>query len=126
MKIKALLLALFVAGVVVSMAIASPPPGKGKGAAASSTSATSTTSSKGKGKGNKKATSTTSTTTTTTTTARKTQLCHRTGSRKKPYVLISVASKSLERAHLAHGDVPATGGRCPSAGTTTTTTTASP
>lgn len=60
MKLKALLGGLFVAGLVASVAIATPPPGKGK-SGSSTTSSTGTTSSttgtattesgKGKGKG---------------------------------------------------------------------------
>ncbi len=122
MKLKALLLTLLVAGFVTSMAVAGPPPGKGNdkpgkksGAPAltattttSGTTTTATTTSKGKGK------------------AGKVMLCHRTGSKKHPFVPI-VVSRNAEKAHLKHGDLPmpASGG-CPTTrdgGTTTTTTT---
>ena len=114
MKLKILLVAVFVAGLVVSFAIAAPPPGKGhKG---------------GKGKGRNAgaaATSTSSTGTTTTTAGKKTLICHRTHSKKKPYHLIRVSTKSVP-AHLRHGDVYPTNGQCPSSvGTTTTTSTTS-
>ena len=112
MKLKILLVAVFVAGLVVSFAIAAPPPGKDKG--------------KGKGKGRNAgaaATSTSSTGATTTTRNGKTLVCHRTRSKKKPYRLIWVSNKAVP-AHMRHGDVLPTNGECPSSvGTTTTTTT---
>src|SRR5207237_3243155 len=95
-------------------AIASPPPGKGhKG-------------DNGKGANHGAAPSSTSTTGTTTTTAgKKTLICHRTHSKKKPYHLIRVSNKAVP-AHLRHGDVYPTDGQCPSSvGTTTTTSTTS-
>ena len=52
MKTKALLTALFVAGLVASFAVAAPAEkGKGKGGAAASSTGTTTTTSPGKGKG---------------------------------------------------------------------------
>src|SRR6478609_2725623 len=100
MKTKAALLVLFAAGVAASFAIAAPPPGKGKnkGAVAAATTSTSTG---------------TTSTGTTTGTERKVTLCHRTGSKKNPWVKIKV-SKNAVRAHMAHGDKP-TGadGGCP-------------
>lgn len=54
MKLKALLTALFVAGLAASLAVAAPPPGKGKNKGETSTStstATTTTSGPGNGKG---------------------------------------------------------------------------
>lgn len=112
MKLKILLVAVFVAGLVVSFAIAAPPPGKDKG--------------KGKGRNAGAAATSSSTTGSTTTTAgKKTLICHRTHSKKKPYRLISVSNKAVP-AHLRHGDVLPTNGQCPSSvGTTTTTTTTS-
>src|SRR5919199_89466 len=112
MKLKILLVAVFVAGIVVSFAIAAPPPGKGKD--------------KGKGKGrNAGAASTSSTTstggTTTSASGKKTLICHRTHSKKKPYHLIWVSNKAVA-AHLRHGDVLPTDGQCPSSVTTSTTT----
>jgi len=64
---------------------------------------------------------TTTLTTTTTTTVvtkpkpkpKKYAICHRTGSKKKPYRKISVPKSSL-RAHLKHGDILVGTGRCPS------------
>jgi hypothetical protein len=113
MKLKTLLVALFVAGLVVSFAIAAPPPKKDKG-------------DEGKGKGRNAgaaATSTSSTGATTTTSGKKTLICHRTRSKKKPYRLIWVSNKAVP-AHLRHGDVFPTNGQCPSSvGTTTTSTT---
>jgi hypothetical protein len=52
------------------------------------------------------ATATTTTTVNSTTTvvvSRKVVLCHKTGSKKRPYVTIKVAQSSL-KAHLNHGD----------------------
>lgn len=43
----------------------------------------------------------------------KTTICHRTHSKKKPYVKITVANASL-KAHARHGDIiPAPAGGCP-------------
>src|SRR5947207_14920365 len=101
MKLKVSLLALFVAGLIVSVAIAGPgpdkgkPPGKGNGKngapAASSTSLSTSTS-------------TTGSTTTTTTPSKKVQICHRTHSKKKPWVLITV-SRNAVMTHHNHGVV---------------------
>jgi cytoskeletal protein RodZ len=66
----------------------------------STTSTTSTT------------TSTTTTSTTTTTTSKKVSICHRTHSKKKPYVKIRVSVNALT-AHLRHGDILAGAGPCP-------------
>ena len=106
MKLKALLLVVFVAGLVASIAVASPPPGKGKSG-------------------------TTTTTGTSTTTAKpaKVLVCHKTG-HKNQYVLLSVSARSAH-ARLKHGDVLAVGGACPGplqghTGTTTTETTTTP
>ena len=121
MKLKALLLTLLVAGFVTSMAVAGPPPGKGKGDKPGKKSGAPALTA---------ATTTTGTTSTTTTTSKgkagKVMLCHRTGSKKRPFVPI-VVSRNAQKAHLKHGDLPmpASGG-CPTTsggGTTTTTTT---
>ena len=72
----------------------------------------------------------------TTTTAGKVTLCHRTGSKKKPFHTITVAVPAV-RAHLRHGDVlgPCTAatvafmkkhGNKHTTTTTTTTTTSAP
>ena len=99
MKAFALVVCCFVAGIAASLAIATPPPGKGKPAGAS----TSTTH----GRGN----------------AGKVTLCHRTGSKKKPYVRVRV-SKSSVKAHLKQGDVePAADGSCPKPASPPATTT---
>ena len=109
MKLKASLVALFVAGLVASVALAGPAPGKGKPP--------------GKGKADTASTSTSSSSTTTTTpSGKKVQVCHRTRSKKKPYRLIKVSKKAL-KAHLRHGDVLPVNGQCPGATTTTTTST---
>jgi hypothetical protein len=116
MKLKILLAAVFVAGLVASFAIAAPPPGKGKG------------HDKGHGKGhNAGAASTTSTSTGGTTTnasGKKTLVCHRTHSKKKPWHLIWVSNHAVA-AHLRHGDMLPTDGQCASPVTTSTTTTES-
>ncbi|MDX6478166.1 MAG: hypothetical protein QOG29_753 [Gaiellaceae bacterium] len=66
-------------------------------------------------------TGTTTTTTVQTTTTvvtkpkpkpKKYTICHRTGSKKKPYRKISVPKSSL-RAHLKHGDILVGTGSCP-------------
>lgn len=46
---------------------------------------------------------TTTANTTTTVVSRKVTICHRTGSRKHPYVTIKVAQSAV-KAHLRHGD----------------------
>jgi hypothetical protein len=48
-------------------------------------------------------TTTTVNTTTTVVVSRKVAICHKTGSRKHPYVTIKVAQSSV-KAHLRHGD----------------------
>jgi hypothetical protein len=106
MKIKVLLLTLFVAGFAASMALASPPPWSHAG-----------------GKGNAPAAAPTNGTT--TTTSGKVLMCHRTGSAKHPYVLISVSVHSAHARGKHKGDLPATGGSCPMTppGTPTTAST---
>ena len=104
MKLKALFVVLFVAGLVASIAVASPPPGKGKNAGTATTAGATTTTAK----------------------AAKVLVCHKTG-HKNQYVILSVSAKSAH-ARLKHGDVLAVGGACPGpiqghTGTTTTETT---
>jgi hypothetical protein len=118
MKLKVSLLALFVAGLIVSVSIAGPPPGKGKPPG------------KGTGNGNgatngKKGSAPSSTSTTTTTASgKKVQVCHRKGGKGKPSYKLITISKNALKAHLRHGDVMPVNGQCPgSQGTTTTTTT---
>ena len=89
MKLKALFAVLFVAGLVASIAVASPPPGKGKSATTATTTGTSTTTAK----------------------PAKVLVCHKTG-HKNQYVLLSVSAKSAH-ARLKHGDVLAVGRTCP-------------
>jgi hypothetical protein len=112
-KIAPMLAAVFAAGLAVSLAWAAPPPGKGNGKDKKTSSASSST------------TGSTSSTTTTAT-GKKIQVCHRTGSKKNPFVLISISRNALP-AHLRHGDLMPTAGAdgkpsCPKAPVTTTTT----
>jgi hypothetical protein len=100
MKIKATLLALFVAGLATSFAIAAPPPGKGKN--------------KGQTTGSTSGTTATGTTATTTTGGeKKVTICHKTGSKTNPWVKIKVSKNALP-AHIRHGDMPVgPNGDCP-------------
>ncbi len=100
MKLKILLACLFVAGIAASFALAAPPPGHGHG------------------KGQNPALTSTST----VSSDRKVALCHKTGSKKNPWVKI-VVSKNALPAHLRHGDVPAPAGGCPKAAPTSSTST---
>jgi hypothetical protein len=79
------------------------------GSTTTSTSTTTTTST------STTTTTTTTPTTTTTTTvpSKKVTICHRTHSKKKPYVKIRVSVNAL-KAHLRHGDILAGAGPCPS------------
>ena len=103
MKLKMILLAVFAAGLLASIAIAKPPPGKGND------------------------TSTVTTATTTTTPAsKKVLVCHKVA--KGKYVLLSVSKKSAPARLKKTGDVLAVNGTCPGpiqghTGTTTTATT---
>jgi hypothetical protein len=110
MKSKALFLALFVAGLATSIAIASPPPGKGHG--------------NGNGKGAASPSSTTASTTLPST--GKVVLCHRTGKATK-WVRISVsvhaAAKRIAKGDVWLQDTSGTCGAAASGGTTTGTTT---
>jgi hypothetical protein len=45
--------------------------------------------------------------------SKKVTICHRTGSKKKPYRKIRVSINAL-KAHLRHGDILAGAGACPS------------
>jgi hypothetical protein len=112
-KIAPMLAAVFAAGLAVSLAWAAPPPGKGNGKEKKTSTSSSSTSS--------------TSSTTTTATGKKVQVCHRTGSKKKPYVLISISRNALP-AHLRKGDQMPTAGAngkpsCPTAPVTTTTST---
>lgn len=122
MKIKILFLALFVAGVTASMAIADDGHGRGdKGndhagrtpTAASATPSTSDDDSDGDhgGKKDKGAKADAG--------AKKLLMCHRAGKSGR-WVLVLV-SRNSSHASGKHGDVPAVGGACP--GTTGTSTT---
>ncbi len=106
MKLKVLLCCLFVVGFGASYALAGN--GHGNGAAKKKDPTTSSSSS--------------SSSTTATTASKKTLLCHKTHSAKNPYVLISISSHAVA-AHLRHGDVVPTAGKCPAAAATTTSTT---
>jgi hypothetical protein len=112
MRLKTVMLALFVAGLSASLAIAGPPAGKGKnkGATTTTTGSTSTTG------------STTTTTTETGAKHQKVTLCHATGSKQHAYVKITIAASAVA-AHMKKGDVsPGADGSCPTAAPTTTTT----
>jgi hypothetical protein len=110
MKLKAITLALFVAGIASSYALADNGGGKGKKeAAAATTTAATTTSSTNKGKGKAKQAD------------KKVTVCHKAGKSGK-FVKISVAKPAL-KAHLKHGDVLPVNGTCPSAPPTTTAAT---
>jgi hypothetical protein len=94
MKLKVLFLALFVAGLAASFAVAKPPPGKG------------TNGGSGHGKG--AAVSTTGSATTAAAAATlpgsgRVVLCHRTGKATK-WVRVSVAAKAAKQ-RIAKGDV---------------------
>jgi CHRD domain len=56
-------------------------------------------------------------------TAKKTKICHRTKSAKRPYVKITVRTKAALRAHAAHAAdiIPAPAGPCPRTALTPTT-----
>ncbi len=91
MKLKVLLVALFAAGLAVSLAVAAPPSGRGH---------------------NKGATTTASSGSTTTSSDKRVALCHKTGSKSNPWVKI-VVSKNAVAAHLRHGDTLVPAGGCP-------------
>jgi hypothetical protein len=106
MKMKAVIIAFFLAGLTTSFAIASPPAGKGNphtGSTSGTTTAGTTTSQK----------------------PSKVWLCQPTGSLTHPYARILVARTSI-KAHVQRGWAQlGPDGRCPSklAGTVTTTVT---
>jgi hypothetical protein len=111
MKIKATLLAVFVAGFGASFAVAKPPPGKGHG-------------DKGPGKGRHGGDAATTGSTTSSTAAtsdddKKVLYCHKTGNGR--YVLVRVSKHSAHARGKHKGDLPAVNGACPTAGTTTGT-----
>jgi hypothetical protein len=123
-KLKAIALALFVAGACTSFAIADDGHGKGKKpapSAATTTGSTTTTEStttseaSGKAKGKAKHGE------------KKVTLCHKAGKSGR-WVKITV-SKNAVKSGLKHGDVaPDASGKCPApapATTTTSTTTTS-
>ncbi len=96
---------LFLAGVLTSLALAAKPPGvgHGHGASGSTTEATVTVTT----------TTVTVTTTTAAAPAKLLILCHRTGSRKHPYVKINVPANAVWM-RVKHGDVlPGPSGSCP-------------
>ena len=102
MKLRILLIAVFAAGLLASIALASPPPGKGN----ASNTETSGTTTNGKNPG-------------------KVLVCHKVGNGK--YVLVNVSKKSAPARLKRTGDVLAVNGTCPGPiqghGATTTTTT---
>jgi len=109
MKLKAITLALFVAGIASSYALADNGGGKGNAkheAAAATTTGGTTTSAAPKGKAKQA--------------DKKVTIYHKAGKSGK-YVKLSV-SKQAVKAHRRHGDVDPVDGKCPSAPATTTTT----
>ena len=116
MKLKALALALFVAGACSSFAVADNGHGKNPIRGGSSTTGSTTTA----------ASTTTSDSTTTSKTGKgnkpdkKVTICHKAGKSGR-YVKISV-SKNAVKSDLKHGDVlPDASGNCPAKTPTTTT-----
>ena len=119
MKLKLLLMTVFAAGLMASIAIAKPPPGHGNphGQATTTTAAGSTTAG----------------TTTTTAASGKVLVCHKTGNGH--YVLVYVSAHSALARGKRAGDVLAKDRTCPgpvqgssgggetTTGSTTTTTT---
>jgi hypothetical protein len=104
-KVTGTAIALFLAGVLTSLALAGKPPGVGNGHDASGSTTGSTT-----------AIETTTVTVTTTTAAAPAKLlvlCHPTGSRKHPYVKVSVPANAVW-TRVKHGDLlPGPSGSCP-------------
>jgi len=116
-KLKALALALFVAGACSSFAVADNGHGKNPIRGGSSTTGSTTTA----------ASTTTSDSTTTSKTGKgnkpdkKVTICHKAGKSGR-YVKISV-SKNAVKSDLKHGDVlPDASGKCPASTKPTTTT----
>ncbi len=117
MKLKALALALFVAGACTSFAVADNGQGKGKKPPSAATTTGSTT--------------TAGSTTTTSETGdqdkgkakqadKKVTFCHQAGESGR-WVKITVG-KNAAKAHLKHGDVaPDASGKCPASTQTTST-----
>jgi hypothetical protein len=109
MKMKAVIIAFFLAGLATSFAIASPPAGKGNPHTQTTTGSTSGTTEAG---------------TTTSQKPSKVWLCQPTGSLTHPYARILVARTSIQ-AHVRRGWAQLDPeGHCPSkpAGATTTVT----
>src|SRR5258708_14949434 len=103
-KLKALALALFVAGACTSFAVADDGHGKGKQSATTTSESTTTSATGDQGKQADK----------------KVTLCHRAGKSGR-FVKISVA-KSAVKSGLKHGDVlPDASGKCPAKAPTATT-----
>jgi hypothetical protein len=123
-KLKALALALFVAGACTSFAVADNGHGKGKKPTPSAGSTTGATTTAG-------STTTTGATTTTSESGdkgkgeakqgdKKVTLCHKAGKSGR-FVKISV-SKNAVKSDLKHGDVlPDASGKCPPSAPTKTT-----
>jgi hypothetical protein len=103
LKFKGAAIALFLAAVWASFALAGRPPdaGHGKGSSADTSTTTITT---------------TTTVTVTVSTPRFVVLCHRTRSAAHPWVKIKVPTNAVF-THVTHGDaLLAARGTCPSSG----------
>ncbi len=110
MKVKGAVVALFLAGVWASFALAGRPPDAGHGRASSGSAATAAATII--------ITTTVTVTTTTAAAPRLIVLCHETGSVAHPWVKIKVPVNAAW-PHVSHGDVlPTARGGCPFAGGT--------
>jgi hypothetical protein len=99
MKKHAFLAALFVAGLAASFAVAAPGKEHPRKGTTSGTTSTATTP----------------TGTSSATEEKKVSLCHKTGSKKNPWIKVRV-SKSAVKAHMRHGDIAVgPSGDCPRA-----------
>ena len=100
-RIKASLIALLLAGVLTSFALAGRPEGAGHGKGAHPDASVTTT---------------VTVTTTTTTSPPSLVICHPTRSKAHPYVKVDVPA-DLVWTRVKHGDVvPSATGACPSSG----------
>jgi hypothetical protein len=90
LRASSLAVCLFAAGVLAAHAVATPPPGAGRPRPVTTIAPPAGTAH-----------------------GSRVFLCHRTGSRRHPYVTVVVAARAVS-AHLRHGDVlPLADGSCP-------------